>query len=96
MQSSAQINFINKMRLRTNYLENIPPVSDLTNLRALELDILYIPVDIQAEIVNGENFEDFLKTLVMKNLPTKIPGALIVDGVSFSIFYKQFGKCCHF
>lgn len=82
---SAQINNLNKIALHANYLDKISPVSNLTNLRVLTVDDLFIPVDMSAKTVNGEEFDEFLSRLVMKDMRIKIPGTVRLEGVSILI-----------
>lgn len=89
LQGSAQVKSLNRVTLHSNYLNKIPPVSDLTNLHVLDLDNLFIPVDINVKNVNGEDFDDFLKSLVMKNMNTEIPGNITLDGVSTKSFLTE-------
>lgn len=69
-------------------MEKIPPVSDLTNLNSLNINNLYIPVHIKAEFVNGEKFDDFLSSIVMKHLPAKIPQAVFIKGVNIKTYVE--------
>lgn len=74
------------MPLHSNYLDKIPPVSDLTNLNVLDLDNLYIPVDIEAQNVNTEKSDEFWNSLVMTNEDGKIPGTVVLKGVGIVFF----------
>lgn len=80
--NSAQISFLNEMPLRSNYMEKMSLASNLINLKTLNEDNLYIPVDIKVTNVNGENFDNLLNRIVMKNLPTKISQDVLIKGVS--------------
>lgn len=75
-------NVINKMPIHSRALEGFTPKTDLSNIKNLQLDTLYIPVHVIAANVNGENFTEFLSSLVMKNIGTPIPGHIHIEGVS--------------
>lgn len=90
LRKSAQINNLNRIALHSDYLNKIPPVSDLTNLYVLNVGNLFIPVDMNVKNVNGENFDGFLSSLVKKDMHTQIPGSVLLEGVSISISSERF------
>lgn len=89
MEDTVQINFVNKMPLLANYLDRVSPVSDLTNLNVVDVDNIKIPVNIRAEFVNGEKFDNFLSSIVMKNISNKIQHDVLINGVRIRAFDKQ-------
>lgn len=58
---------------------------DKAELENTELDSLYMPENVTIENINGESFDDFLKSICFKNKDCRIPGDVKIIGVRFLI-----------
>lgn len=71
---------INKFPIHHNYKDVI--VEDNPSLETVMFDEIYLPGNLSVENINGENFNQTLKSLCMKNINAFIPNLTRIEGVS--------------
>lgn len=88
--NTIEANYVNKLQIHNNYIEDVGMDLESDKIH----DNLYIPGDINVQHINGDNLQDILDRVVMKNENVIIPGKVVVHGVSLMPFIKyRLSKC---